>query len=83
MSVNQSAQLEWARRGASARLAEIDDERAAILRAFPGLRGIRTQSPQPIRRRRRPSASARKRMSEGMRKYWARRKAQAKAQAKD
>jgi hypothetical protein len=66
-------QREWARLGAQARLSTIDQERTAILKAFPELRSGRLGSPK-----RRFSAEARKRMSAGMRKFWARRKAAAK-----
>jgi hypothetical protein len=63
----------WARLGASQRLAALDAERAAILRAFPGIQSV---SPDASGRpRRKFSADARRRMSAGMRKYWAERKA--------
>jgi hypothetical protein len=69
---------EWARIGASARLQEIEAERAAILKEFPALRSARgrvvVSKGLP---RRRLTAAARKKLSAGMRKYWARRKAQA------
>lgn len=67
---------DWAKLGAAARLAEIDKERAEILKAFPELRRATALGPggQP---KRRFSAAARRRMSEGMRKFWARRKAAA------
>jgi hypothetical protein len=64
-------QQEWARIGASARLREIEAERAEILREFPDLRSAHGGP------RRKLSSAARKRLSAGMRKYWARRKAQA------
>jgi hypothetical protein len=80
-------QREWARVGAGARLVEIDRERATILKAFPELRrggapkgavaGL-TATGKP---KRRFSAAARRRMSAGMRKFWARRKAAAKTKA--
>ena len=78
-------QREWARIGAGARLAEIDRERTAILKAFPELRrggaavtggGEFTDTGKP---KRRFSAAARRRMSAGMRKFWARRRAEGKA----
>lgn len=72
---------EWARLGASARLIEIEQERDAILRAFPELRaaGRMSGSPRTPRPRRKLSAAAKRKLSAGMRKYWARRKAQAKS----
>jgi hypothetical protein len=78
-------QREWARLGAMTRLQQIDKERQAIFAAFPELRrGVpasSSESPAAPRRRggsrkgRKLSSDARKRMSEGMRKYWARRRA--------
>ena len=81
-----------ARRGAQALLTELEQEAAAIRRAFPDLfggrrRGRRAASDQAAaptptgRRRRRPTMSpaARRAVSERMKKYWAeRRKAKAK-----
>jgi hypothetical protein len=68
--------------GAHARLQQLDDERRAIFAAFPELRrGAALQapaaaaSPGEARPRRRLSAAARKRMSAGMKRYWAKRKA--------
>ena len=75
---------EWARLGAHARLQQLDDERRAIFAAFPELRrGAAAAAPGPAaapagpgrRRRRRMSAEARKRMSAGMKRYWAQRRA--------
>lgn len=69
---------EWARIGASARLQDIEGERAAILKEFPELRGAKGRvSLSAGFPRRKLSAAARKKLSAGMRKYWARRKAQA------
>jgi len=73
---------EWARVGAQARLVAIDQERAAILNAFPELHSGRlaaTVDGLEGRRKRRFSAAAKKRMAAGMKKYWARRRAAAKA----
>ena len=79
-----------ARRGAQALLTELEQEAAAIRRAFPDLfrgrgRGRLAASDSaaaPARRRRRRStmsAAARRAVSERMKKYWAeRRKAKAK-----
>jgi hypothetical protein len=69
-----------ARLGASARLAELRREEAAIRAAFPDLfRGIpRSAASTAPRRRNHMSAAARKAVSERMTKYWAaRRKAKA------
>ena len=78
----ESAQRQWARLGAETRLQEIDEERASILAAFPELkregRSVRLVSRAGGSTRRQMSAAAKRRMSEGMRKYWAKRKAQEK-----
>lgn len=73
-------QRDWARRGALVRLEEIDNERADILASFPDLRRpqtarLRASDGTQLKKRRKMSAAARRRMSEGMRKYWAKRKA--------
>jgi hypothetical protein len=74
--------------GARARLLELDQERAYLLREFPGLRRVSaatvaseqdaeaTQN-EPIKRRRRGgmSAEARKAVSARMKAYWASRRA--------
>ena len=70
---------EWARIGAGARLLEIENERNAILKEFPELRrgAGRSQTGAGSRRgRRKLTAAARRKLSAGMRKYWAKRKAQ-------
>lgn len=72
---------QWALKGALARLNEINEEMKEIYAAFPELRSGKTAKTQGIvmvRGRRKMSADARKRMSEGMRKYWQRRKNAAK-----
>ena len=74
MAVKAVSHRSWAAIGARTRLAEIEQERAAILKAFPELRSARGGA-VPGRPKRRFSAAARRRMSAGMRKYWARRKA--------
>ena len=81
------------RRGALAVLEELEQEAAAIRRAFPGLSATRARRSRkaasapagvvsvdaPRRRRPAMSAAARKAVSERMKKYWAeRRKAKAK-----
>src|SRR5579862_3355213 len=74
------AHAEFARLGAMARLQQLDRERASILAAFPELKRKGAakalgMTPSP---RRKVSSAARKAMSEGMRRFWARRKSQAK-----
>jgi hypothetical protein len=69
-------QSRWVRLGAWTRLAEMDLERAEIFKAFPDFRRrAPTDTPSRLRPKRRISAKARKAMQEGMRKYWAKRKA--------
>ena len=75
--------------GASTRLQQIEAERQAIFAAFPELRrgpASALAGPAPARRGRGGSrkgrtlsAQARKRMSAGMRRYWAKRKAAQKS----
>jgi hypothetical protein len=72
MSSASDRTREWARLGAQARLAEIEQERAAILEEFPDLRSGIQARPAPPRRRLSPAA--RKKLSEGMRRYWAKQK---------
>ena len=80
-----------ARLGAQARLEEIEAERRAILRAFPGvsLAGARGGQAGPAaskadaapkkkaRKRRKMTAAEKKAVSERMKKFWAARKQQA------
>jgi hypothetical protein len=73
-------QREWARLGALGRLQQIEEERAAILAAFPDLRRRSSASPPTssglvARKRRTISPKGRQAMSAGMRKYWAKRRA--------
>jgi hypothetical protein len=82
MAQTSALHREWARRGALTRLQEIDREKAAIFSSFPELRratgrGESTSTRGP-RKRRKMSAAARRRMAAGMRRYWARRKAEGK-----
>jgi hypothetical protein len=78
----------WARMGVEARLAEIEAEKARILRAFPGLRsgagagrgGAARKDdggggPAAARKPRKMSAAARKRISDAQKKRWAAQKA--------
>jgi hypothetical protein len=75
-----------ARLGAQARLDELEAERRAILKAFPGLAGGRkapATHAEPVaaakparkaRKKRNVSAAARKAASERMKQYWAAKK---------
>jgi hypothetical protein len=80
----QDKQMQWAKIGAAVRLEALEQERAAILQAFPEMRRSRMLSLNGVAvgghgvPSRRFSVAARRRMSAGMRKYWARRKAAAK-----
>jgi hypothetical protein len=65
---------QWALRGAIARLKEIDEEIKTIYEAFPELKNGKNIDRALPRPKRTMSAEARARMSEGMRKYWQRRK---------
>ena len=78
MAVSKDRQRYWAKLGAKMHLADLRQQVAEILRTYPDLRRA-DASPAGSsgrRRRRHISAEARARMSEGMRQYWARRKAQ-------
>jgi len=72
---------QWALKGAAARLQELYEETKAILDAYPELRGSAgaDRSVGLTKKRRVMSPEARKRMSEGMRKFWQRRKAGTKS----
>jgi hypothetical protein len=83
----KTLEREWAHRGAIVRLQEIDRERSAIFSMFPDLRrgkpSVVADAAGAPRRRRTMSAAAKRSMSAGMRKYWAKRKAaEAKAKGK-
>ena len=65
----------WAQLGASTRLAQLEAERARVLKAFPNLRRGTPTHLAEVRPKRRISAKARKAMKEGLRRYWAKRKA--------
>jgi len=71
---------EWVRLGALARLEQIEQERRAILSRFPDLLKSKParRGPGGSRAGRKLSPEAKKRMSAGMRKWWAKRKAGAK-----
>jgi len=68
----------WAQLGASTRLAQLEVERARILKAFPKLRRGTPTHLAEVRPKRRISAKARRAMKEGMKRYWAKRKAAGK-----
>lgn len=90
MNQTPTSRDQWALKGAAARLKEIDEEIRTILGAFPELRGSARQlggalsalAVDSVKKRRTMSPEARKRMSAGMRKFWARRKAAAKSSPK-
>jgi hypothetical protein len=72
-----------ARMGAEARLRALEQERAQILRSFPGLKAGAAEpaasqstaaAAAPVRRRRQMSAAERKSVSLRMKKYWAERR---------
>lgn len=70
-----AAMEQYARIGAGVRLGQIEAEAAAIRKAFPGLKpGEGEGAPK-----RTFSVAAKRRMSAGMRAFWKRRKAEAKA----
>jgi hypothetical protein len=78
VAVSRERHEAWTKLGARARFGELRAEINEILGIYPELRGeAGPQGGRPgSRRRRHISAKARAAMSEGMRKYWARRKAQ-------
>lgn len=71
---------ELARLGAKARLAELDAERTAILKQFPGLRATKpeaktaTEPKKTRKRRKKMTAEQRKAASARMKAYWAKKK---------
>ena len=77
-----------ARRGAEARIADLNEELAAIYAAFPDLRTGRGKRPSSAvasatptsarRKRRKMTAAQRKAVGERMKKYWASKKKTAK-----
>jgi hypothetical protein len=77
VAVSKDRQRYWAKLGAKAHLAELRQELAEILRTYPNLRRAGSSPAGGFgKRRRHISPEARAAMREGMRKYWARRKAQ-------
>ena len=77
MAVSKDRQRYWAKLGAKAHLVDLREQVAEILRTYPDLRraGSSPAGGSGLRRRRHISAEGRAAMSEGMRKYWAKRKA--------
>jgi hypothetical protein len=75
MTPDPKRMREWATVGAATRLAQLDAERAEILRRFPNLPRRVRAALIGLRWRKQVSAKARKAMSAGMRRYWAKRKA--------
>jgi hypothetical protein len=64
----------WIRLGAWTRLAQMDEERAEILKAFPDFRRGKPEV-STLRPKRRISDKGRRAMKAGMLRYWAKRKA--------
>jgi hypothetical protein len=80
VATNKDLHRQWALAGASVRLREIQGEISEIYRAFPELRkGPRVSTKGTTAgadtKKQNFSARGKKAISEGMRKYWARRKA--------
>jgi hypothetical protein len=85
MAANKDLHRQWARAGAAARVGELKSELAEIYRAFPELSrgggtapataGGRGSGGPAAGKKRKFSARGKKAISDGMRKYWARRKA--------
>ena len=70
----------YARQGAAARVAELNEELTAILRVFPELRsgatkGSTTGAVARTRKRRAMTAAQKAEVSKRMKKYWAARRA--------
>lgn len=83
MAKSSDVQRKWALVGAEARLKEVQAEIAEIYRVFPELRsGSRAVASAGAGTTRQFSPKGKAAISEGMRKYWARRKAAAAKAAK-
>lgn len=85
MAQTSNLRDQWAIKGAVARINEINAELQAIYHEFPELKGSKRAAasgtvgePAVSKKKRTMSPEARKRMSAGMRKFWARRKSAAK-----
>jgi hypothetical protein len=75
--ITDRQEREWAKIGARQRLQEIEKERRAILVRYPDLlkHSSARRGPGGSEKGRQLSDAAKKRMSAGMRKWWAKRKA--------
>lgn len=82
MAKSTDVQRKWALVGAEARLKEVQAEIAEIYRVFPELRSGRAVVTVAGAKTRQFSPKGKAAISEGMRKYWARRKAAAAKAAK-
>ena len=83
MAKSSNLQRKWALVGAEARLKEVQSEIDEIYRVFPELRGRQSVSDgHNALKVKRFSPAGRAAISDGMRKYWARRKAAAAKAAK-
>lgn len=83
MAKSSEVQRKWALVGAEARLKEVQAEIAEIYRVFPELKSGRAAvAASGVARSRQFSPKGKAAISEGMRKYWARRKAAAAKAAK-
>lgn len=85
MAKSADVQKKWALVGAEARLKEVQAEIAEIFRIFPELRtakSARATATVSSSKNRQFSPKGKAAISEGMRKYWARRKAAAAKAAK-
>ncbi len=77
--ITERQEREWAKVGARARLEQLDQERRAILTRYPDLlKGPVRRGPGGSEKGRKLSDAAKRRMSAGMRKYWAKRRAASK-----
>jgi hypothetical protein len=84
LAKSSDVQRKWALVGAEARLKEVQAEIAEIYRVFPELRsaGRAVNVVSTEAKSRQFSSKGKAAISEGMRKYWARRKAAAAKAAK-
>lgn len=81
MARKRSQEEQWARLGAQTRVIQLKQELAAIYRVYPDMKRTSATISGTWRAKRHISPAARKAMSEGMRRFWARRKAAQKAKA--
>ena len=76
MSTRRQPREEWLRLGATARLQQLDAERAEIFAAFPDFKLAIKSEPGMLRKRLSPAA--RRAMSAGMKRFWAEHRAKQK-----